>query len=122
MTVVTSEPFDKELVGNIANDLGEITLFASGVMTFKDAPPNGTGSSVSPSESGARTASASVTPQSVSPQKDQGKITFSENKQGTTVQVDQQVLQTHFHRGSLPSAADKLDFEIPLAGTSLFGN
>jgi sigma-B regulation protein RsbU (phosphoserine phosphatase) len=114
MTVVTSEPFDKELVGNIANNLGEITLFASGVMTFKDAPPNGTGGSVSPSESGVRTASASV-----SPQKDQRGITISENKQGTTVQVDQQTLQPTFSVGSLPSAADQLDFEIPLAGTSL---
>ncbi|HEY6372456.1 MAG TPA: SpoIIE family protein phosphatase [Candidatus Sulfotelmatobacter sp.] len=114
LTVVTSEPFDKELVGNIASNLGEITLFASGVMTFKDAPPSGSGGSVSPSESGARTVSASA-----SPQKDQGRITFSENKQGTTVQVDQQVLQPTFTVGSLPGAADKLDFEIPLAGTSL---
>ena len=114
ITVVTSEPFDKELVGNIANNLGEITLFASGVMTFKDAPPNGTGGSVGPSESGARTTSASV-----SPQKDQGKNTSSENKQGTTVQVDQHVLQPTFTVGSLPSPADKVDFEIPLAGTSL---
>ena len=114
MTVVTSEPFDKDLVGNIANNLGEITLFASGVMTFKDAPPNGTGGSVSPSEPGVRTASASV-----SPQKDQDKITVSENKQGTAVQVDQQVLQPTFTVGSVPGPADKLDFEIPLAGTSL---
>jgi len=114
MTVVTSEPFDKDLVANIANNLGEITLFASGVMTFKDAPPNGTGGSVGPSESGVRTASASA-----SPQKDQGKNTSSENKQGTTVQVDQQVLQPTFTVGSLPAPADRVDFEIPLAGTSL---
>src|ERR1700683_5439530 len=31
-TVVTSEPFDKELVGTIATGLGEITVFPSGVM------------------------------------------------------------------------------------------
>ncbi len=114
LTVVTSEPFDKELVGNIANNLGEITLFASGVMTFKDAPPNAAGGAASLAESGVRTNSASV-----SPQKDQGTITISENKQGATVQVDQQTLQPTFTVGSLPSAADKLDFEIPLAGTSL---
>lgn len=30
--VVTSEPFDKDLVGAIASDLGEITVFPSGVM------------------------------------------------------------------------------------------
>jgi phosphoserine phosphatase RsbU/P len=114
LTVVTSEPFDKELVGNIANNLGEITLFASGVMTFKDAPPNGTGGAVSPSQSGALATAASV-----SRQRDQGGIKISENKQGTTVQVDQQTPQPTFTVGSLPSAADKLDFEIPLAGTSL---
>jgi sigma-B regulation protein RsbU (phosphoserine phosphatase) len=113
MTVVTSEPFDKDLVGNIANNLGEITLFASGVMTFNDVPPNGTGSSSSPSDSGARSTA------SVSPQKKQGGITISENKQGSAVQVDQQTLQPTFSVGSLPSPAAKLDFEIPLAGTSL---
>src|ERR1700681_1969856 len=32
LTVVTSEPFDKDLVGTIAADLGEITVFPSGVM------------------------------------------------------------------------------------------
>src|SRR5215467_2525313 len=36
LTVVTSEPFDKELVGKIASDLGEITLYTS-AFTF-DAP------------------------------------------------------------------------------------
>jgi sigma-B regulation protein RsbU (phosphoserine phosphatase) len=41
--VVTSEPFDKDLVGNIANNLDAIALFANGVMAVKDAPPNGTG-------------------------------------------------------------------------------
>jgi sigma-B regulation protein RsbU (phosphoserine phosphatase) len=114
MTVVTSEPFDKELVGNIANNLGEITLFASGVMTFNDAPPSGAGGSVNPSEAGARTTSASV-----SPQKDRSGFTVSDNKQSATVQLDQQTLQPTFSVGSLPNPAAKLDFEIPLAGTSL---
>ncbi|MFZ0733329.1 MAG: SpoIIE family protein phosphatase [Candidatus Sulfotelmatobacter sp.] len=31
LTVVTSEPFDKDLVGKIAENLGEITLYASGI-------------------------------------------------------------------------------------------
>src|SRR5271168_4082130 len=37
LTVVTSERFDKELVGNIAADLGEITLYSAGV-TVDEAP------------------------------------------------------------------------------------
>ncbi len=32
LTVVTSEPLDKDLMGNIAADLGEITVFPSGIM------------------------------------------------------------------------------------------
>jgi len=33
LVVVTSEPFDKELVGQIAADLGEIVVYASGITT-----------------------------------------------------------------------------------------
>ena len=33
LTVVTSEPFDKDLVGNIAANLGEITLYTPGLVT-----------------------------------------------------------------------------------------
>jgi phosphoserine phosphatase RsbU/P len=104
LTVVTSEPFDKELVGNIATNLGEITLFGSGVMTFDDTAPKG---------AGVRTSA------SVSPQKSSGGIVFNENKQGASVQLDQHTLQPTFTVGTLPSPADKLDLEIPLAGTSL---
>jgi phosphoserine phosphatase RsbU/P len=36
LTVVTSEPFDKQLVGKIAADMGEITLFAAELPKDKD--------------------------------------------------------------------------------------
>ena len=40
LTVVTSEPFDKELVGKIAADLGEITLYTNIVIvTYETAKP-----------------------------------------------------------------------------------
>ena len=113
LTVVTSEPFDKELVGNIATNLGEITLFGSGVMTFDDTAPKGGDGSKGQAEPGVRASS------SVSPQKGSGGIVFSENKQGASVQVDQHTLQPTFTVGTLPPPADKLDLEIPLAGTSL---
>jgi phosphoserine phosphatase RsbU/P len=112
LIVVTSEPFDKQLVGNIASNLGEIQLFPLGVMNFNDAPPNGASSPVKPSES-------AVTSASASPQKDRNEITINENRQGTTVQADHQTLQPTFSVGSLPTPSAKLDFEIPLAGTSL---
>jgi phosphoserine phosphatase RsbU/P len=112
LTVVTSEPFDKELVGNIASDLGEITLFASGV-TLDEAPPNSAAGSSSQPDSGTHASS------SRSPQKSGDQTVFNTNKQGTTVQVDQQILQPTFTVGSLPSPQDRFDLEIPLAGTSL---
>jgi sigma-B regulation protein RsbU (phosphoserine phosphatase) len=105
LTVVTSEPFDKELVGNIATDLGEITLFASGIM-------------LNPAAAADRAAVTRAAASS-SPQKSDGRISINTNQQGTSVEVDQQVLQPTFTVGTLPGPADRLDLEIPLAGTSL---
>lgn len=38
LTVVTSEPFDKDLVGKIASDLGEITLYTPSITTQEPTP------------------------------------------------------------------------------------
>ncbi|HKH99297.1 MAG TPA: SpoIIE family protein phosphatase [Candidatus Sulfotelmatobacter sp.] len=105
LTVVTSEPFDKELVGNIATDLGEITLFASGIM-------------LNPAAAADR-AAATRAAASSSPPRSDGRISINTNQQGTTVEVDQQVLQPTLTVGTLPGPADRFDLEIPLAGTSL---
>jgi len=105
LTVVTSEPFDKELVGNIATDLGEITLFASGIM-------------LNPAAAADRTAVTRASASS-SPPKSDDRTSINTNQQGTPVEVDQQVLQPTFTVGTLPGPADRLDLEIPLAGTSL---
>src|ERR1700680_2771170 len=51
LTVVTSEPFDRELVGNIATSLGEITVFPSGI-TLKESPRKKSGSSANSSQAG----------------------------------------------------------------------
>jgi sigma-B regulation protein RsbU (phosphoserine phosphatase) len=100
LTVVTSEPFDKELVGTIAADLGEITVFPSGVML------NGPAAKIPGS-------SASVTP----PGNSSGVA--SSNQQGAAVQAAQPVSQSTFTVGSVPFPAGNFDLEIPLAGTSL---
>jgi sigma-B regulation protein RsbU (phosphoserine phosphatase) len=99
LTVVTSEPFDKELVGNIAADLGEITVFPSGVML--DQAPANSGGSVSP-----------TTPKS------SGGVASS-SQLGATVPGNQQGSQPAFTVGAVPSPAGAFDLEIPLAGTSL---
>jgi sigma-B regulation protein RsbU (phosphoserine phosphatase) len=99
LTVVTSEPFDKELVGNIAADLGEITVFPSGVML--DQAPATSGGSVS-----------ATTPKS------SGGVASS-SQLGATVPGNQQGSQPAFTVGAVPSPAGAFDLEIPLAGTSL---
>jgi sigma-B regulation protein RsbU (phosphoserine phosphatase) len=100
LTVVTSEPFDKELVGNIAIDLGEITVFPSGV-TLHQSPGKGSSSSAS-----------ATTPKSAS-----GVV--SSSPAAATVEADQQAAQPAFTVGAVPIPAGTFDLEIPLAGTSL---
>jgi sigma-B regulation protein RsbU (phosphoserine phosphatase) len=100
LTVVTSEPFDKELVGNIAANLGEITVFPSGVI-LNEASGKRAGSS-----------SAATTQKSSS-------VVDSPKRPGASVQGEPQMSQPTFTVGVLPSAAGTLDLEIPLAGTSL---
>jgi sigma-B regulation protein RsbU (phosphoserine phosphatase) len=96
LTVVTSEPFDKELVGNIAADLGEITVFPTGI-TLDQAPAQESGS----------TASAATTSGS-------GGVSPVNGPAAAPI-----VSQPTFTVGALPGPADRFDLEIPLAGTSL---
>ncbi len=90
LTVVTSEPFDKELVGNIASDLGEITLLA----TPGPASDNN---------------AAHVTTN----QKKRNGITISgPGKQETTAQTGQQTLHSTFSVGALPGPVNMFDSEV----------
>jgi len=110
LTVVISEPFDKELVGKIAADLGEITLFASGVVMQGNSPEGG---QKSPKSAGLQVSA------SVAPEKPKNGIVGGSEKQPVTVQVDQQSLQPAFIVGALPSPEGKFDLEIPLVLASL---
>jgi sigma-B regulation protein RsbU (phosphoserine phosphatase) len=112
LTVVTSEPFDKELVGKIAADLGEITILASVVALDKPASTFG-------ASSGNQASSGPHASIAVNPQDGKGGVVVSPEKQTTTVRIDNQVLQPIFTVGALPGPADRFDLEIPLAGTSL---
>ncbi len=93
LTVVTSEPFDKDLVNTIASDLGEITVFPSGI-TLDQPPAKTTPASTNFSKSGA-----------------------TSTNQNASAQADQP--QPAFTVGAVPGPAGTLDLEIPLAGTSL---
>ena len=106
LTVVTSEPLDKDLVGKIAEDLGEITLYA-------DAAP------VEPA--------GTITPAAADSGKDSGtgshaKTTFSynaNNTQGVVItrssgdQRSTQVLSSTFTVGTSPQPTSFMDQEIP---------
>jgi sigma-B regulation protein RsbU (phosphoserine phosphatase) len=110
LTVVTSEPFDKELVGNIASNLGEITLYGSGLM-LEETPPKRDGSSSTP-DNGSHVTS------SVTPEQNKSGIVISSSKQGTAVQADRQELHPTFTVGTLPGATGSFDREITF-GTPL---
>jgi len=101
LTVVTSEPFDKKLVSDIAAGLGEITLFGSGI-TLEETPTKREGV---PGKSGASP--------SDSPAKNKSGIVISSGKQGVSVQSGEQSLQPTFTVGTLPGPTSSLDFEIP---------
>jgi sigma-B regulation protein RsbU (phosphoserine phosphatase) len=111
LTVVTSEPFDKELVGNIAADLGEITLLAPAGRLGEASPKTDTGQSFQQGAS----PEVSVT---VTPQENEGGITITSREPGTG-EANQQKFLPLFTVGSLPGPVSGSDLEIPLAGTPL---
>jgi sigma-B regulation protein RsbU (phosphoserine phosphatase) len=101
LTVVASEPFDKGLVGSIAADLGEVTLFT---------PAN-------PDESSAtREAGQGAQQESAA----SSSLTSPEaGKGGIVIVVDNRVYKPSVTVGTLPGPAGTFDREIPLAGTPL---
>lgn len=99
LTVVTSEPFDKELVGKIAAGLGEITLYASGI-----ALEDGAQGADSPSSGGESHASPAAATKS--------GIVTGPKKSGVSYRAGDQELQPTFTVGSLPPSSGMFDREI----------
>jgi phosphoserine phosphatase RsbU/P len=100
LTVVTSEPFDKELVGKIAEDLGEISLYRTG-FAFDELPAR---------QEGAGAGKITVKTQSKS-----GVVVSSSGANG---QNPEQVLHADFSVGMLPESMGSFDREITF-GTPL---
>ena len=109
LTVVTSEPFDKDLVGKIASNLGEITLYKTG-LALDESTQKQEGSSTSAGTTSSVTASAT-------PEQNKGGIVITSGKQGA-VQADRQVLHPTFTVGALPASTGSFDREITF-GTPL---
>jgi len=108
LTVVTSEPFDKELVGKIAADLGEITLLSA-----QESPAQASSKELAgpkgESDVGSPTAS-SAPPQ----EKKKGGIVISTRPQAS-LQANQQELHPAFTVGTTPAPTGSFDREVLFA-------
>jgi sigma-B regulation protein RsbU (phosphoserine phosphatase) len=105
LTIVTSEPFDKELVGKIAEGLGEITLYTSGEdekPLSEERPPSNVPKEPKPAES----------------QKYSSGFVIGDGKQRAPQQGGPRVLHPAFTVGSMPEASGSFDREITF-GTPL---
>jgi len=91
LTVVSSEPFDKELMGKIAADMGEITIFVSDQPQESRSEPQNSGAKISISGN---------------PGKNQPGITINEGG-GASAHLRQA-----FAVGTVPVAIDSMDREV----------
>jgi phosphoserine phosphatase RsbU/P len=96
LVVVTSEPFDKELVGNIAADLGEITLFASEI-----------------TQPLTKTSSTAAAEQNT--QEKTTNLEINAKPQGPKIVHDNRQLQPTFTVGSLSAPSGRFDQEVLFA-------
>ena len=103
LTVVTSEPFDKQLVGKIAEDLGEITVFKAAV----------TGNRGKQTDSSSEPSGASQTPQT-----SQHNIVPASEKPVSDHQPDQPAPSDNFTVGTVPEPIGGFDRQISF-GTPL---
>ncbi len=104
LTVVTSEPFDKELVGKIAADMGEITLLED--PAFRQ--PNQSKPPASGPESSASSSAEAKIAGTTNAGTDNVRIIVSDRKAGTELHPG-----PTFTVGSMPPAAGSLDREVP---------
>lgn len=99
LIVVTSEPFDKELVGAIAANLGEITLYPTGILNDTSSKP------------AEKSGSVGEVSQAAASGKNKPKIVIG-GKENSGLQANQQELHPTFSVGSLPIATSSFDREI----------
>ena len=107
LTVVTSEPFDKQLVGKIAEGLGEITLYTTG----EDEKPIST-------ESPAPTTKEAKSEASSAQRHTSGFVISADNNKRNASPGGPRVLHPAFTVGSMPEPTASFDREITF-GTPL---
>jgi sigma-B regulation protein RsbU (phosphoserine phosphatase) len=101
LTVVTGEPFDKDLVSKIASDLGEITLYTPSIKT--DAQ----------SKQAAPASSSSASSLSAAPDQNRNKLVITKGNPN-----DREELPARFTVGAVPESTGSFDREITF-GTPL---
>lgn len=109
LTVVTSEPFDKELVGKIASNLGEITLYGTGLRLDETPAKRDAANPANPNPHVDATTSQ---------EQNKAGIVITSSKEGSAVQSGKQVLRPVFTVGVLPASTGAFDREITF-GTPL---
>jgi sigma-B regulation protein RsbU (phosphoserine phosphatase) len=111
LTVITSEPLDKDLLADIAANLGEITLYAAGIT------PDSQGNYQNPNAAKASDAKESGfrTRLFDEPRKSKGGGGVDGRKPNSSPQGDQQVFRPTFTVGSLAAPAGMMDREITFA-------
>ena len=110
LTVVTSEPFDKELLAGFAADLGEISLYASGFSLENSEQGTATKQSAG-SKSDGRSEKAST-------EKNVVDVRIGSDNTGNKT-PDDQLRHPTFTVGTVPDPIGFWDREVPFAGTSL---
>jgi len=110
LTVVTSEPLDRNLVADVASNLGEITLYAAGI-NFGDARDDD-------QSRGSVTGSGPKATASTGSGKTSDVVVLRNGKSGASVEGDEQVLKPTFTVGVLSASTGITDREITF-GTPL---
>jgi sigma-B regulation protein RsbU (phosphoserine phosphatase) len=111
LTVVSSEPFDKQLVGDIAKDLGEITLYTS---RMTDNTPATQGQNQGTSNQATSSPHPNQISVNASAEKNPNHIVFT-SKQSNGTQGNQKVMPASFTVGTTPEATGTFDREITFA-------
>jgi sigma-B regulation protein RsbU (phosphoserine phosphatase) len=119
LAVVTTEPLDQELIGKIATNLGEITLYAAGIQHAQAALPSNGGAPIISAESeGSEKQSKAQTFSSREPDPESRGIVIRQSASGEELQGGHPELHPTFTVGTLPDATNGLDREITF-GTPL---
>jgi sigma-B regulation protein RsbU (phosphoserine phosphatase) len=107
LTVVTGEPLDRDMLADIAADLGEITLYGAGIPLNAEQPADQNQNSAKPHSFETRIFNE--------PQKANSGVTVSEGESADSAEKKKQVFHSSFSVGALSPPSSMMDREITFA-------